>query len=158
MQRFVRFCFHFHPSPARGERIKVRGYHFAHLVSELLGCSCDLEAQSWIELQQPARGFDHHRKDFSHFARTTARKKSDQILITVSVDLLRLKPFDHWMTDKHCAESRRGVEISLKRKNAEHKIDEARHFFNAATVPRPDLWADVVDCLVALRLPSQRAR
>src|SRR4029077_5498091 len=158
MQRFVRFCFHFRLSPARGARAKVRGYHFAHLVSELLGCGCDLEAQSRVELQQSAHGFDHHRKDFSHFARTTARKKSDQILITVSVDLLRLKPFDHWMTDKHCAESRRGVEISLKRKNAQHKIDEMRHFFYAPAVPRPDLRADVVDCFLAMRLPSQGTR
>src|SRR4029077_17800318 len=158
MQRFVRFCFHFRLSPARGARAKVRGYHFAHLVSELLGCGCDLKAQRWVELQQSAHGFDHHRKDFSHFARTTARKKSDQILITVSVDLLRLKPFDHWMTDKHCAESRRGVEISFERKNAEHKIDEARHFFDAPTVPCPDLRADVINSFVALRVPSQSAR
>src|SRR4029077_16135295 len=158
MQRFVRFCFHFRLSPARGARAKVRGYHFAHLVSELLGCGCDLEAQSRVELQQSAHGFDHHRKDFSHFARTTARKKSDQILITVSVDLLRLKPFDHWMTDKHCAESRCGVESGLKRKNAQHKIDEMRHPLDAATIPRPDLRADVINCFVTLRLPSQSAR
>src|SRR4029077_12347234 len=157
MRRFVRLCFHFRLSPARGERIKVRGDHFAHLVSELFGCSCDLEAQSRIELQQPARRFDHHGKDFSYFARTAARKKPDQILITVSFDLLRLKPFDHWMTDKHCAESRRSVEISFERKDAQYKIDEARHFFDAPTVPCPDLRADVINSFVALRVPSQSA-
>ena len=79
----------------------MRGNHFAHLVSELLGCGCDLEAQGGVELQQSARGFDHHRKDLSYFARTTAREKSDQILITMSLDLLRLKSFDHRMTDEH---------------------------------------------------------
>src|SRR6266700_7905100 len=62
------------------------------------------------------------------------------------------------MTDKHCAESRCGVEISLKRKNAQHKIDQMRHPLDAATVPRPNLQADVINCLVALRLSSQRAR
>src|SRR5206468_5279412 len=139
--------FRFRLSPARGERIKVRGYHLAHLVSEFFGCSCDLESQSRVESQQSARGFDHHGKDFSHFARTTARKKSDQILITVSVDLLRLKTFDPWMTDKHCAESRCGVEIGLKRKNAQHKVDEVSHPLDAATVPRTDLRDDVINGL-----------
>src|SRR4029077_17951748 len=86
------------------------------------------------------------------------RKKSDQILITVSVDLLPFQPVDHWMTDKHCPKSRCDVNICLERKNAQHKIDESHHFFDAPTVPRPDLRADVINSFVALRLPSQCAR
>src|SRR5262249_15813972 len=62
------------------------------------------------------------------------------------------------MTDKHRAEPRCGVKIGFKGKNAEHEIDEARHFSDASTVPRPNLRADVINCLVAFRMLSQRAR
>src|SRR4030095_364826 len=103
-------------------------------------------------------GFGHHRKYLSHFARTTTGKKSDQILIAVTVDLPRLKPFDHWMPHQKRAEPRCSVQIGLKWKNAQHEIDEMRHLLDASTVPCPDLWADVIDCLLALRSPSQRAR
>src|SRR5262245_64841914 len=62
------------------------------------------------------------------------------------------------MTDKHGAKSRCGVEIGLKRENAEYEIDEARHFFYASTVPRPNLRTDVINCFMAMRTLSQRAR
>ena len=58
------------------------------------------------------------------------------------------------MTDKNRAQARFAVEIGLKRKNAEHQIDQARHLFDPAPVPCPDLRADVVDGFLALRLPA----
>src|SRR5882672_8858661 len=45
---------------------------FAHFASELLGCSCNLETQILIMLLKLTRRLQHHRKNFSHFARATA--------------------------------------------------------------------------------------
>src|SRR5262249_41803904 len=87
----------------------------------------------------------------------TARKQPNQIRIALSIDLLRLESLDHGVADKHRAESRFHVEIRLERENAEHEIDEARHLFNPAAVPCPDLRADIIDYFVALQLPVQRA-
>src|SRR5262249_14176889 len=85
-----------------------------------------------------------------------AWKKTDQIEITRSLDLLRLKVFNHWMTDKNRAQTRFAVEIGLKRKNAEHQIDQARHLLDPAPIPCPDLWANVVDGFRVLQLLAER--
>src|ERR1051326_1864835 len=105
-----------------------------------------------------ARCFHHYRKDFPHFARTTAREKSDQIWIALKIDLPCLQSFHHRVTDEYGAHARLLVEIGLKRKDAEHQIDRARHFVDASRVPSPNLRTDIVNYLLLWRLPLQRAR
>src|SRR5215469_9902826 len=61
------------------------------------------------------------------------------------------------MTDKNGTQASLVVEIDFKRKNAEHQIDEMRHSFDAPAVPSPYLGTDVVNYLLARRLPSQCA-
>src|SRR5438093_3229793 len=62
------------------------------------------------------------------------------------------------MTDKYRAQTRFVVEVGLERENAEHEIEKARHLFDAATIPSPDLWADVVNDFRLRRLLSQCTR
>ena len=59
------------------------------------------------------------------------------------------------MTYKYGMQPRFVVEISFKWKNAEHQIKVTRHLFDAATVPRPNLGADVVNDLLSGRSFSQ---
>ena len=49
------------------------------------------------------------------------------------------------MPDKDSGQSALGVEGNFKGKNAEHEVEVAGHFRNTATIPSPDLRADVVD-------------
>src|SRR5205807_894636 len=108
-------------------------------------------------LQEQTRCFDHYRKDFPHFTRATAREKPDQIWIALKIALPCLQSFHHRVTDEYGAHARFLVEIGLKRKDAEHQIDRARHSFDASWVPSPNLRADIVNQLLLWRLPSQRA-
>src|SRR5947208_14685018 len=62
------------------------------------------------------------------------------------------------MTNKYCAQAGLVVEVRLERKDAEHQIEEARHLFDAATIPSPDLWADIVNYFLVRRLLPQCAR
>src|SRR5438874_11784088 len=62
------------------------------------------------------------------------------------------------MTYKQRTQASLVVKIDLKRKNAEHQIDEVRHSLDASAVPSPYLRADVVNCLLVRRLSSQCAR
>src|SRR2546423_531847 len=61
------------------------------------------------------------------------------------------------MTNKQRAQARLVVRIDFKGENAEHQIDEVRHFFDASAVPGPYLRTDVVNYLLSPRLPSQCA-
>src|SRR5437870_10050517 len=62
------------------------------------------------------------------------------------------------MANKYCAQAGLVVEVRLERKDAEHQIEEARHLFDAATIPSPDLWADIVNYFLVWRLLPQCAR
>ncbi len=62
------------------------------------------------------------------------------------------------MTNKYRAQTRFVVKVGLERKNAEHEIEKARHLFDAATIPSPDLWADVVNDFRLRRLLPQCTR
>ena len=61
------------------------------------------------------------------------------------------------MTDKYRAQTGFVVELGFKRKNAEHQIEKARHLFDSAAIPGPNLRADVVNYSLFRRLLPQRA-
>src|SRR5438270_12703562 len=64
---------------------------------------------------------------------------------------------DHRMTDEDRAQAALIIELGFERKNAEHQIKPARHLFDAAAVPGPDLWTDVVNNFLRRRSLSQCA-
>ena len=61
------------------------------------------------------------------------------------------------MADKYRAQARFVIEVGLKREDAKHEVQKARHFFDAAAIPGPYLGADVVNDLLSRRLFSQCA-
>src|SRR6266480_2360808 len=106
-----------------------------------------------------SRGLDQDRENFAHFTLAASRKQTNQVRIAWDVDLAcrgvavrRLvfpQPLNHWVADKNRAKTALIVEISFKRKDAEHQIEPAGHLFDPATIPGPDLRADVIDDLLA---------
>ena len=48
------------------------------------------------------------------------------------------------MPDKNRAQSGFIIEVGLERENTEHQIQPARHLFDAAPIPRPDLRTDII--------------
>src|ERR1700730_5331099 len=106
---------------------------------------CNLEVQDVFRTKEFAGGVQHDGKIPGHFPRATPGKKPDQIRIAFTADPAGLQSVHHGMTDKYRAQTGFVVELGFKRKNAEHEIEKARHFFDSAAMPGPNLWADVID-------------
>jgi hypothetical protein len=62
------------------------------------------------------------------------------------------------MADEDRSQSALVVEIDLERKDAEHQVEPARHLFDSAAVPGPDLGTDVVNDFLRRRSLSESAR
>src|SRR4051812_11525817 len=70
----------------------------------------------------------------------------------------RAERFSDGVADENRAQPRGIIELSFKRKDAEHEVERLCHLRNAAAIPRPHLRADVVNDLRVRSAFSQRAR
>src|SRR5260221_434675 len=59
------------------------------------------------------------------------------------------------MTDKLRAQAARFVQRFFERKDAHHEIEISGHSHNPSSIPRPDLWADIIDLFARIALAVQ---
>src|SRR5205807_2574778 len=62
------------------------------------------------------------------------------------------------MADENRPQAGGVVEIGFEGKDAEHQVEVTHHLRDAAAVPGPDLWADVIDDLQTRRSLTKSAR
>jgi hypothetical protein len=92
-------------------------------------------------------GCDHRGEDPLHLPFAAAREEPQEVLVAVDAGFLCGKRFEEGMTDKDRVQPARFVHRLLERKNADHQVQKARHFWNPAAVPCPDLRADIKENL-----------
>src|SRR5260221_14749900 len=59
------------------------------------------------------------------------------------------------MTDKLRAQAGSFVQRFFERKDAPHEIEISGHSHNPSSIPRPDLWADIIDLFARIALAVQ---
>src|SRR5260221_5883553 len=82
-------------------------------------------------------------------------QQTDQFWITFYRYSFCLKLSDHWMTDKLRAQAARFVQRFFERKDAHHEIEISGHSHNPSSIPRPDLWTDVIDLFARIAFAVQ---
>ena len=103
-------------------------------------------------------GRDHRGEDALDLAFATARKEPEERFVAGDPGLLGSERFEEGMTCEDRAQSARLVHRLLERKDADHQVEKASHFWNPSAVPSPNLRADVKENLPGIVAPPQGFR
>ena len=127
--------------------------HLSHQGGVRFGGRCCFQANVGASLADQAARLDHDRENALHLALAAARKESEETCVARDTRLFGSECFQKGMSNKYRVEPACLIHGLLERKDADHQVEKAGHFWNSPAVPSPNLRADIEE-----DLPGKAAR
>ncbi len=126
-------------------RDRVATGEFLHEGGEGRGGGGGGEAEGWVFAGEDGSGFEEWGEVFGDFAAAAAGEETDEERVAAFGETAGAVPCDERVAGEDGGEPAAFIEFFFEGEDAEHEVEETRHFGDAAAVPCPDLGADVVD-------------